>query len=227
MICHKRKLIFIHIPKCAGSSINHYYFNTKNISWKIPNYDVLYGWCPKRKIHMQHATSQQLLETDLISEENWNDYFKFTFVRNPWDRAYSDYLWIMNDRNVKGSFKDFLTKSGPFFEVLNNNNSMNFRGDHLIPQTDFFNLSGEFSLNFIGRFETLQKDILKINTELNINKQFNFHDKKNLNRYSHYSHFYSKSRKKIVNMNYKKDIEILKYQFEEEKRGLKKLKIFF
>ena len=64
MISHQHKIIFIHIPKCAGSSIKDYYFNSPQLDWKTPNYDLLYGWCPKRKIHLQHATSKQLLETD-------------------------------------------------------------------------------------------------------------------------------------------------------------------
>ena len=79
MISHKHKFIFIHIPKCAGSSIRDFYFDTPNLDWKIPNYDLLYGWCPKRKIHLQHATAKQILETDLVSRAVWDNYYKFTF----------------------------------------------------------------------------------------------------------------------------------------------------
>ena len=111
MISHQHKIIFIHIPKCAGSSIKDYYFNSPQLDWKTPNYDLLYGWCPKRKIHLQHATSKQLLETELISEQVFKTYFKFTFVRNPYDRSYSDYLWVQKDRKIKGSFKDYCQRS--------------------------------------------------------------------------------------------------------------------
>ena len=74
MISHKHKLIFIHIPKCGGSSINNFYFNGKGLDWKRPNYNVLYGWCPKHQIHLEHATSKQLVELNLITEEQWNTY---------------------------------------------------------------------------------------------------------------------------------------------------------
>src|SRR5690606_31521690 len=109
--------IFIHIPKCAGSSMRDFYFDTPNLDWRTPNYELLYGWCPKRRIHLQHATPKELIETGLISQEEWNSYFKFAFVRNPWDRAYSDYLWIQKDRRVKGSFFNYLNGIGEFESI--------------------------------------------------------------------------------------------------------------
>src|SRR5690606_31345973 len=114
MISHKLKIIFIHIPKCAGSSVKDYYFNKPKLDWRQPNYELLYGWCPKRRIHLQHATPKELIETELIPKEIWDSYFKFAFVRNPWDRAYSDYLWIQKDRNVKGDFKDYIKGLGEY-----------------------------------------------------------------------------------------------------------------
>src|SRR5690606_39458213 len=131
MISHKHKCIFIHIPKCAGSSIRDFYFDTPNLDWRTPNYELLYGWCPKRRIHLQHATAKQLLETELITENDWNDYFKFTFVRNPWDRAYSSYLWVMKDRKIKGTFDSFINKEGVFKEVLTNQKIKYNRACHL------------------------------------------------------------------------------------------------
>ena len=31
MICHKRKIIYVHIPKCGGSSINKFYFHPEQM----------------------------------------------------------------------------------------------------------------------------------------------------------------------------------------------------
>src|SRR5690554_867154 len=224
MISHKHKCIFIHIPKCAGSSIRDHFFQRMSFDWRAPNYDVLYGWCPNRKIHLQHATAKQLLETELIKEDIWNEYFKFTIVRNPWDRAYSDYLWIMADRKLKGSFKDYINKIGPFRECLRNENIKTYRGDHLIPQTEFYSEKGKLQLDFIGRFEQLLEDIALINKKLNITNMFNSHEKKNESRLSHYSLFYTASRKKLIDDYYARDIEQLNYSFEDKRKGLRKLK---
>jgi len=222
MINHKLKIIFIHIPKCAGSSIKGFYFDNIKLDWRVPNYDLLYGWCPKRRLHLQHATPKQLIETELVSIEDWNSYFKFTFIRNPWDRAYSDYLWIMKDRNIKGSFKNYIYKDGVFKGVFNDNTNMYYRGDHLLPQTDF--VFGDYSLDFIGRFENLKKDIEAINKKINFSKEFNIHKNKSKNRHNHYSLFYTNSNKKLVDNIYKEDINDLNYIFQDMRRGIYTLK---
>jgi len=227
MISHKHKCIFIHIPKCAGSSIRDFYFDTPNLDWRTPNYELLYGWCPKRRIHLQHATAKQLLETELITENVWNDYFKFTFVRNPWDRAYSSYLWVMKDRKIKGTFDSFIKKEGVFKEVLTNQKIKYNRACHLWLQTDFFTFNESYDLDFIGHFETLQEDILQINRELNIDKIFNQHSNKSGNRVKHYSFFYGKKNRKLIETLYQTDIDVLKYSFEDKKSKLQKFKDFF
>ena len=224
MISHKYKFIFIHIPKCAGSSLRDFYFDTPKLDWRLPNYKLLYGWCPKRKIHLQHATSKQLLELDLIKPKDWNEYFKFTFVRNPYDRAYSDYLWLQKDRAIKGRFRDFITKSGVFENVLNDKSVKEYRGDHLIKQTDFFDFSGFYKLDFIGEFERLDLDIEKINKFLGITSEFNYHTKKNISRKKHYSLFYTDTNKRLFEKYYNKDIKLLNYKFEDKRTGISEYK---
>lgn len=227
MISHKHKFIFIHIPKCAGSSIKDHFFKGVATNWRKPNYEVLYGWCPRRKIHLQHATAKQLLEEGLVSEENWQEYFKFTIVRNPWDRAYSDYLWIMEDSKIKGSFKQYIEANGAFQEVFTNRETKMYRGDHKIPQLGFFDLNGELALDFVCRFEHLQEDMLTINSRLGLNSGFSQHSKQNLIRKRHYSLFYGKSERQLIENYYSDDIKMLGYDFENRKRGLQRLKDIF
>jgi len=220
MISHKHKFIFVHIPKCAGSSIKDHFFDNPNLNWQRPNYEFLYGWCPKRKIHLQHATAEQLLETGLISKDVWNSYFKFTFVRNPWDRAYSDYVWMMKDRNLKGSFNDYIHKKGVYKECLSNSEDKAYRGDHLIPQTDFYATEGILSMDFVGKFETLSQDIELLSQKFKISHPFVSHKKRNTDRLQHYSLFYTNSKKRLVEKVYSKDIDQLKYSFEDCRKGL-------
>lgn len=227
MISHKYKCIFIHIPKCAGSSIFKFLNPNLSLDWREPNYEVLFGWCPKRQLHLQHATAKQLLETDLITEKQWTTYFKFTFVRNPWDRALSDYIWMQKDRNAKGSFKDFLLKRGVFEKVLRDDSNMSYRGDHLLSQSSFFDLKGFYALDYIGRFENLEKNIVELREILAINEEFNQHEKKSKSNFKHYSFFYTKSKKRLVEDIYFKDIERFGYDFSDQKRGIQFLKNYF
>ena len=151
MILHSHKLIFIHIPKNAGSSIESF-FGVKPFDWKIPNYDVLTGWCPERCIHLQHATPKQLLETDLISRDIWDSYYKFAIVRNSWERSLSDYAWMLKSTGVSGSFKEYLNREGKFKDYLTDNTDPRNRADHLIPQVEFTHIEKKPVLDNIIRF---------------------------------------------------------------------------
>mgnify|MGYP001058701989 CR=1 FL=1 len=227
MISHKHKCIFIHIPKTAGTSINSFFHPGVVFHYKNPDYERLFGWCPKRKLHMQHATSKQLLETELITESQWKTYYKFAFVRNPWDRAYSDYLFIKDFAKVNGSFKEYITKKGEFNKIFTDNTNENYLGDHLQSQSSFLDLNGKNEINFIGRFENFSKDILKVLSYLEINKNFDVFQNKSKNRIREYSNFYTNSNKKLIESIYNDDINLFNYTFEDKRKGINSLKKFF
>ncbi|MCG9973012.1 sulfotransferase family 2 domain-containing protein [Christiangramia crocea] len=226
MINHRYKCIFIHIPKTGGSSINKFLSGGVALNWVAPDYDLLYGWCPERKIHMQHATPFQLLSTGLVTPEQWNTYFKFCFVRNPWERALSDYLWMMKDTHIKDSFKNFILKKGRFKRVLLDDSRKAYRGDHLDPQ-HIFAKPDNGDLDYIGRFENFSEEMAKICEILDIPNRFSEHEKKSDTMPSHYSLFYTGSQRKLIEENYQEDIQLFDYSFEEQKKGLEKLKNLF
>ncbi|WNH11620.1 sulfotransferase family 2 domain-containing protein [Thalassobellus suaedae] len=224
MISHQHKCIFIHIPKTAGTSINSFFHPGVKFHFDNPDYERLFGWCPKRQLHMQHATSKQLIETGLVTEEQWTSYFKFAFVRNPWDRAYSDYLFIQDFAGVKGSFKDYLDKKNEFQRILINTSGSHYLGDHLLAQTEFFD-EENYKLDFIGRFENFDSDIQLVLDRLSINEKFNEHRNKSL-RVKNYSNFYTNSKIKMVQNKYAEDILKLEYSFEDNRTGFNILKRF-
>jgi hypothetical protein len=219
MISHKHKCIFIHIPKTAGMSVYSFFYPGIKFHYANPDYERLFGWCPKRKIHMQHATSKQLLETELITQEQWNTYYKFCFVRNPWDRAYSDYKWINNFSGVNGSFKNYVNKTKEYEGILTDKTVNKYLGDHLLPQTDFFDFEGAYKLNFIGRFENFTNDIKRVMGDLSIDRTFDAFQNKSV-RIKDYSKFYTNSQKQMVEEKFKRDIELLEYEFTDNRSGL-------
>jgi hypothetical protein len=177
LILHKHKIIFIHIPKNAGSSIERY-FGVKPFKWSIPNYETLTGWCPKRRIHMQHATPKQLLETELIQQEVWDSYIKFTIVRNSWDRSLSDYIWMMSDTGVSGSYTEYLNREGGFRHYLRDGDYSEYRGDHLTPQLEFTHINKELVLDKIFKFENLNYDFSDLCKQIGVNDNVLPYDKK-------------------------------------------------
>jgi chondroitin 4-sulfotransferase 11 len=225
MISHKHKCIFIHIPKTAGTSINAFFHPEKIFDNSVPDYDALYGWCPERKFYLQHATSKQLVETELITKDHWESYFKFAFVRNPWDRAYSDFLWFNKHSGASGTFIEYISESGKFRRIMRDNSTSDFRGDHIVPQIDYFDFSGKYSLDFLGRFENFKIDIATVLSKLKIKETFEIHSNKST-RKKDYSQFYTNSMKRFVESKYKMDIELLNYKFEDKRFGFSRLKRF-
>jgi hypothetical protein len=105
-------------------------------------------------------------------------YFKFAFVRNPFDKFISEYNWRVESwGHQKNPFAVFEQREIPSFEdfILNIDNPLVYKDpnrtdEHFIPQSDFICLDdGEIGVDFVGRFENLQEDYGKVCERLKIN----------------------------------------------------------
>ena len=77
MLSHKYKCIFIHIPKCGGTTVERYFAKLG-----IPG-AARYSCWPIGALRKQNLAKAINL---------YPDYFTFTFVRNPFDRFISYYF---------------------------------------------------------------------------------------------------------------------------------------
>lgn len=206
MISHKHKCIFIHIPKCAGTSIETAFgIYPRDISTKQNS--MLFGWDNKNKIYLQHATPQQLLDYKIISKEIWDSYYKFIVIRNPWQRAVSSYNWIYYKAGYRDNFYNYLNKKGEFFSVLNDRSNDSFRGDHLTPQKDYLYLdSKKIKYDTVIDFEDIDSGLKKVIKDLNLNSDA-FKSKKNV---SHkkviFSYHFNNKNRRLFDLLYEDDI---------------------
>lgn len=220
MRSREHKLIFIHIPKCAGSSIEKLF--DVGYSTKGADVDSLYGWDTERKLHLQHATPIRLVELGLISKAEWDSYYTFTIIRNPWERAVSDYFWIMHDCSIRGSFKQYLEKKGPFEVIIEGENSENSRSDHWASQSTFLKTNNLKGYDKIIRLEELNDVLPEILNKIGLNAhEIPWQKRSKIKRFRHYSQLFTKQTLKIFDKYYKNDIETLGYQFETRPLNLK------
>ena len=162
VVCHIRKIIFIHIPKTAGSSIEHLLRDEGK--YELDFIGVRNG----RSTHHYMG-----IELKMILKELYPTYYKFSFVRNPYDRLISEYFWcrINNVGNkFNKTFDEFLDyvedviKNKKFFKPIEN--------DHFIPQYSFLFFNKKLLVNNIFKYEDLEnvtpliKKRLKIKTVL-------------------------------------------------------------
>lgn len=216
MINHKHKCIFIHISKCAGTSIENAFGLLKQPVNK-PDYTNLYGWCEKNKIFLQHATPQELLDLKLLKRETWDTYYKFIIIRDPWDRAYSDYVWMLKQIKSFDSFKRFLKKEGVFEKKLTLKNKY-YRGDHLKQQYDYFQLDGDKIIyDKVIRFEDLSYELDFLEKKLNVKEGFFKQKKKESKRkFKHYSIFYNAAKRQLLKQYFSNDITEMGYTFNNK-----------
>ena len=203
MICHETKSIFIHIPRAAGTSIE-VAFQGKD-QWNVN---------PRTK-HLIASTAKKLYK------DYWDEYFKFSFVRNPWDRMvslckYGNFHPREANRtygcdiksgtlNMRNYFKKFPT--GREIDPRTLSADDNFSDP--ISNSVYFNILNE-EIDFIGKFENLQTDIQYVAERVKRNIKL---QKKETSNHRHYSSYYDESTKKLVEDTYAYDIEKLKYQF--------------
>ena len=199
MISHEHKFIFVHINKTAGSSIKHSLRS-----------------CPH-----ENLGHEILSESINKCQGDPDEYFKFTFVRNPWDKIVSNYFFRMGfcKRTQKLSFKDWVTNSTKKKSPTFDNYSFLYCFAQR-PQLDWISdRNGKLLVDFIGRFENLHEDFNIICDRLEIPRQeLSYKNKSTLRNpkdhgRKHYGELYDDETKEIIEERFAKDIEYFGYKF--------------
>jgi len=191
MISHKCKFVFVHINKTGGTSIEEI---LKKLS---------------RNLNGKHHFIQEYRKL-ADAKHGFENYFKFTIVRNPWDRLLSNYFYKkLNYNNLIQdlSFKKWITNSCDRNYSFENCLSRHTQLDWIVDE------NGEVVVDFIGKFENLQEDFDTICDKIGIPRQKLPH--KNKSKHKHYTEYYDDETRAIVAEKYAKDIEYFGYKFGE------------
>lgn len=146
------KCIFVHIPKAAGVSVCQGLFGCMAGGHKsLENYALIF------------------------SKHEFQSFFKFTFVRNPWARVYSAYSFLMQGglrpNDVEWARHHLAGCSGFEDFVLNRlSRPETMSGIHFRPQLDFLTLYGssKLSVDFVGYFENIASDYKLVQNRLGL-----------------------------------------------------------
>ena len=189
MISHKHKFIFVRVAKTASSSI---------IS-KLPRtFNLCEGW----KYDCNHIPISHLKKN--LNKNIFDTYFKFAFVRNPFERAVSIVQYV-NKYNQNNGYSHFVSGFKDFYVngFINQQEKSKYSS-----QYDFIK-----GCDFIGKYEKLQEDFNIICDKIGIPRQQLPHKNKSKHKHKHYTEYYDDETREIVAEKYAKDIEYFGYEF--------------
>lgn len=221
MISDKFRCIFVHIPKTAGTSIEYKLRSFDTLETGVQDHRSIREMEPGATANLIHdivTANHEMLLNHLkntirrkrrATPEQFESYYKFTFIRNPWARAHSWYKNVMRDENHR---KKHGIPEGCTFET--------FLADHpnqwaLQPQLYWLqDRKGNIPLDFIGRFENLAEDFNHVCDVLQLGITELPHMISSKSK-SHHTEFYNERTMKIVADRYAEEIEHFGYRFDE------------
>lgn len=167
VVCNEKRCIFIHIPKTAGTSIEQF------LKDKDKNFIYYLGVRDNRSMH--HFTAMDLKKE---IPNVFNNYYKFSIVRNPYDRLLSEYYWCPIP-NI--GYKYGKTKADFLYYVTNviKNNSYydNIYNDHFMPQYMFIYNKNKLMIDQLFKYEDLEWVESYLKKKLNIENNLPFLNK--------------------------------------------------
>lgn len=155
-------------------------------------------------------------------------YFKWCFVRNPWERIVSAYEDCPEIFSYAPTFESFINKiHSKKHNMLRQSLKYSEFIDigfpiyrvHFMPMHLFIKVNNQICIDYIGRFENVDNDWLVINKHLNtvhipLNRANSRRDKINLNRRnSFYKDLYNQNLIDKVGEIYEEDISLFNYTF--------------
>ena len=222
MISYKNNFIFVHIPKCAGTSIEEYFTELENNP--DPHELFLPSMSPAPDSYKEHALVFEVVQhytlqsiKDILyshgKSEFYDNAYKFVVVRSPWERMASSAAYLKNT-----PWGDYIPDCNTVGEGIKKLCEVQHIDNHRfdINQIDFLKVDGEIAVDYIIRFEDLDKGFKEVLEKLKLptDKKLGHAMKSN---HKNYIEYYTEETKEMIREKYKEDIEYFGYEFGDGK----------
>ncbi|HTW82732.1 MAG TPA: sulfotransferase family 2 domain-containing protein [Candidatus Sulfotelmatobacter sp.] len=228
-VSHGYQFIFIHIPKTAGSSMLQA-LHTEDAAWEFLNQNAwprffespngvemfrdMRGFFALNQI--SHFMEQHLparILRQMVPAEVWSNYFKFAFVRNPWDLVVSTYVYFHE------IFKQYPETAKTAADIAFISTNVDF--SNYVRARPYFasepgylpfitDKRGELIVDFVGRVETVDADMAEIGRR--IGREIALPHLNRLPR-ANYREYYTPHTRELVAREFAREIEMFGYEF--------------
>tara|TARA_R100000458_G_C8199285_1_gene190325 strand:- start:46 stop:657 length:612 start_codon:yes stop_codon:yes gene_type:complete len=196
----QQELLFIHIPKCGGQMIRH----TLNMT----------SWVDG------HANARRARDE---VPNMWNNYLKFTSIRNPWEAEVSSFFYKLGTsiQAARGGVEHIDTALFGFKNHIKHNGICTYPllEDSKFPKSMMRFITDEDNniiVDEVLRLESIDEDLQRMCEKHNL-KKTNEVEIRNETNHLHYSHYYTDQ--EMIDYVYEKNqdyIEKFGYSFEKE-----------
>lgn len=240
------KAVYVHIPKTGGTSFKKVFkpfiddfivTEQSNIIKKQANFyhnDLLV---------LNFKKSDALRKKEALGEDIWTRAFKFTIVRNPWDRYVSNWKWLTRKERLfpkKGwrargwrgmdgdiTFEDFVKQMEACYLELEGLHGYQHDKWHIRNQIEHIvDKDGNIIVDHVGRFENIKNEYEFICNKIGIDNlelphlnhtgHYSGEAKTHEPEKIHYSTYYNDELRDIVYERCKEDVVRFNYNFEQK-----------
>ena len=210
IVSHEHEFIFVKTRKTAGTSLEVFleplcgeqdvvtpvspaYQDSETVTHRPRNHDGFRNHAPANIIR------------GLVGDAAWNDYYKFSVERSPWDKMVSMYWWRKFQYNIDDDFASFCHKA-----VESPNNVYTCPSDF-----HFYTLNGELCVDTVIQFESLLADFSSVCEHLGLGSVSALPRAKSKIRKEkrHYSEYYDDELRELVAERFRNEIEMFGYEF--------------
>ena len=210
LISENKKFIFFHLYKCGGNSFRKV---ITNLNVQTYEWGGVHGLPLEVKEHFDKNKNN----------ENFNDYYKFTFIRNPFDFLVSTYFYAKSYPN-HFMHNDIIQQNMTMEEFVPY--YMNVRTQHQNPsirpfgsnkvvtfQDWLLDKDGNEIMDYVGKLETMDEDMKVIFERLNLPLSKAPTINVNPNRDKDYRKYYTEKSKAMVEGAFHWSLKKFNYTF--------------
>ena len=228
MYSHEHKFIYVHIPKSAGTFIKHYLLSNIEPGYESnqnqQDYDNKY-----------RTTCERALSGIVQDVPEYKDYFKFTIVRNPFDRVVSMYTYLGGwkfdyfvENNIDSPMMPYVQKFHDYYirddfegfidYAYNQGNIKKFHAGYYEPYVDRIKIGQTISLDQFYKIEDMKTCLQDLSKHFGFPKDTGFNDwrqnsSSEYKKKKNYKDYYTAGTRDIVSSHFADDLDYFNYGF--------------
>lgn len=218
LISYDRQFIFFHVTKAAGTSVKKALdtYAQEPEKFKITRPPRQVDGAPNPFYEMWESMLWHAKARDAQKElppDTYDRFYKFAFVRNPWDWQVSYYHFILKEvdhirheqvKSMQGGFEEYLEW------VIATKNPFP-KGATKLQADIITNKAGELIVDYVGRYETLNQDFDTVCQRLGLAVNL---PHLNQSQHRNYQNYYNDRTRTLVAEQFQQDIDLFGYTFE-------------